>query len=139
MLPLTPETKENNVNALLNWILRLIPAVIILRVAMMKLTGNPAAVDLFTQLGMEPNGRMLIGLLEVSGVLILLTPRISAWGALLCLGILAGAIIAHTSVLGFGGMFGMLFLMASVAIACLLALLYRLRDQISFIASMFAK
>ena len=126
-------------NALLNWILRLVPAIIIARVSLMKLTGAAAAVSLFTELGMEPTGRILIGLLELTGVLLLLTPRLSAWGAILCLGVLLGAIIAHVTVLGFAGMFGMLFLMATVATTCLLILLFRLREQVGFIASMFAK
>lgn len=134
-----PDTKENNVNALLNWILRLVPAIIVGRAALMKFTGAAGAVALFTELGMEPNGRILIGLLEMGGVLVLLTPRISAWGAVLCLGVLTGAIIAHVTVLGFDGAQGTLFVMAIVAITCLLALLYRLREQIPFIASMFAK
>ena len=126
-------------NALLNWILRLVPAIIIARVSLMKLTGAAGAVSLFTELGMEPTGRILIGLLELAGVLLLLTPRLSPWGAILCLGVLLGAIIAHVTVLGFTGMAGMLFVMASVSIVCLLLLLFRLREQVGFIASMFAK
>ena len=126
-------------NALLNWILRLVPAAIIGHAAVMKLTGDPGAIAVFTAVGMEPSGRILIGLLELSGALLLLIPRISAWGALLSLGIMTGAIIAHVTELGFDGTFGTMFMMASVAIACLLILLYRLREQIAFIASMFAK
>lgn len=126
-------------NNLLNWILRLIPAVIVGRAALMKFTGAAGAVALFSDLHMEPGGRILIGVIEVISVALLLSPRLSAWGALLCLGVMTGAVLAHTTVVGFSGPLGMLFVMAIISAVASIALLYRLRHQVPFIKSMFDK
>ena len=105
----------------------------------MKLTGAAGAVKLFTNLEMEPGGRILIGVIEVISVALLLSPRLSGWGALLCLGVMAGAVLAHVTVIGFDGPLAMLFTMALVSGAASTALLYRLRHQVPFIKSMFDK
>lgn len=133
-----PQPNVSPVNNLLNWVLRLIPAVIVGRAALMKFTGDPGASTLFTNLDMEPGGRILIGVIELLSVVLLLSPRISGWGALLSLGVMVGAVIAHASVIGFNGPLGTLFVMALVAGGCSIVLLYRLRHQVPFINSMFA-
>lgn len=124
-------------NNLLNWILRLIPAIIVGRAALMKLTGDAGAVTLFTNLDMEPGGRILIGVIEVISVALLLSPRLSGWGALLCLGVMTGAVLAHVTVIGFDGPLAQLFAMALISTTALITLLYRLRHQVPFIKSMF--
>lgn len=103
----------------------------------MKFTGDAGAVTLFTNLDMEPGGRILIGVIEVISVALLLSPRLSGWGALLCLGVMTGAVIAHVTVVGFGGPLGTLFAMAIISGLALVTLLYRLRHQVPFIKSMF--
>ncbi len=118
-------------------ILRIVPAVIIGRAALMKFTGDPDAAGIFKALDMEPGGRILIGLIELVAVVLLLTSRISAWGGLLGLGVMCGAVIAHTTVIGFDDKLGILFGMALVStIACSL-LLFRLRHQVPFVHAMF--
>ena len=103
----------------------------------MKFTGAAGAVTLFTDLHMEPGGRILIGVIEVISIALLLSPRLSAWGALLCLGVMTGAVLAHVTVVGFGGPLAMLFVMAIISGCSLVVLLYRLRHQVPFINSMF--
>ena len=105
----------------------------------MKFTGAAGAVALFSDLHTEPGGRILIGVIEVISVALLLSPRLSAWGALLCLGVMTGAVLAHTTVVGFSGPLGMLFVMAIISAVASIALLYRLRHQVPFIKSMFDK
>ncbi len=124
-------------NGILDWGLRLLPALIIGRAALMKLAGDTNAVGIFTSLGMEPNGRILIGVIELVAVVLLLCPRVSAWGAFLGLGVMAGAVIAHTTVIGFDEKLGMLFAMAIASTVACTVLLYRLRQQVPFIRSMF--
>ena len=103
----------------------------------MKLSADTNAVALFKSLDMEPGGRIIIGMIELLAVVLLLSPRVSAWGAFLGLAVMSGAVIAHVTELGFNKDLGMLFGMAVVStIACAL-LLYRLRHQVPFVRSMF--
>ena len=132
-----PQPNVTPVNNILNWVLRLIPAVIVGRAALMKLTGAAEASTLFSSLDMEPGGRILIGMIELLCVALLLSPRISGWGALLALGVMVGAVIAHASVIGFDGPLGTLFAMALVAGSASIVLLYRLRHHVPFVESMF--
>ncbi len=124
-------------NDIPNLILRIVPAVIIGHAAMMKLTADPNAAAIFKALDMEPGGRILIGVIELFAVVLLLSGRVSAWGGLLGLGVMCGAVIAHTTALGFDKQLGMLFGSAVVStIACSLVL-FRLRHQVPFVQSMF--
>jgi hypothetical protein len=50
---------------------------------------------------MEPTGRFIIGTIECVSALMLLTASYAALGALFGFGMMCGAFIAHTSVLGF--------------------------------------
>ena len=127
----------SSVERLLNWVLRIVPAFIVGRAAWMKFAGAAGPVGIFEALHMEPGGRLLIGLIEALCVVLLLSPRLSAWGAILCLGVMSGAVIAHATVLGFSGAAGMLFVMALVSGAASLALIYRLRHQVPFVRNMF--
>jgi putative oxidoreductase len=131
------KSSESGTTQMLNWILRLIPAVIVGRAAWMKFDSHPDVSMMFDSLGMEPGGRFLIGVIEALCVVSLLSPRISAWGGLLCLGVMTGAIIAHTTVIGFDGTLAQLFAMALLSGGCSVAIIYRLRSQIPFIRDMF--
>jgi putative oxidoreductase len=131
------KSSESGTTQMLNWILRLIPAVIVGRAAWMKFDSHPDVSMMFDSLGMEPGGRFLIGVIEALCVVLLLSPRISAWGGLLCLGVMTGAIIAHTTVIGFDGTLAQLFAMALLSGGCSVAIIYRLRSQIPFIRDMF--
>jgi hypothetical protein len=103
----------------------------------MKFTGDPNLSMMFEKLDMEPEGRILIGLVESLCVVLLVSPRLSAWGAILCLGVMIGAVIAHTTVIGFDGSLAMLFVMALISGASSIAIIYRLRHQVPFIKTMF--
>lgn len=81
------------------WIPRLVAAAILIPVAYGKLTGSPMEVSLFTALGMEPQGRIVIGVIELTAGALIVSPQ-AATGALLAVGVMCGAIIAHITVLG---------------------------------------
>ena len=131
------KTPDNPMNTVINWVLRIVPAVIVGRAAFMKFAGGEGVTAMFETLEMEPGGRILIGIIEAICVAILLSPRISGWGAILCLGVMVGAVIAHVSVLGFTGALGQLFVMALISTVASIALIYRLRHQVPFVHDMF--
>ena len=136
-VPSEQPADETNASPLINWALRLVPAFIVGRAACMKFAGAAPALEMFEALHMEPGGRLLIAVIEALCVVLLLSPRLSGWGAILCLGVMSGAVIAHVTVLGFSGASGMLFVMALVSGVASVALLYRLRHQVPFIRNMF--
>ncbi|MBY0462831.1 MAG: DoxX family protein [Alphaproteobacteria bacterium] len=85
---------------LLVWALRLIAAGIMLQTLFFKFTAAPESVYIFSKLGMEPWGRIGIGIAELVSVILLLIPRTTPIGALMALGIMAGALVAHVTMLG---------------------------------------
>jgi uncharacterized membrane protein YphA (DoxX/SURF4 family) len=82
------------------WILRLLAAVILLQTLYFKFTADPQSVHLFTILGMEPYGRIGIGVLELIASLLILYPRTTGYGAVLGVGLMAGALFFHLTKLG---------------------------------------
>ncbi len=86
---------------LLIGLLQIVAAVILLWAAVSKFSATAGNVFIFTELGMEPTGRIIIGLIEATAALMLMTKNYPAMGALLGIGVLCGAVIAHVSILGF--------------------------------------
>ncbi|MEO5595194.1 MAG: DoxX family protein [Chitinophagaceae bacterium] len=114
-----------------SWILRLIAAYIMLQTLYFKFTAHPQSVALFTQLGMEPWGRIGTGVFELIASILILYPRTTGWGAALGTGLMAGAMFFHITKLGlkFDGDYG-LFTMAVIAFICCAVLLIIYRKQI---------
>jgi len=75
-------------------------ALILLQTLYFKFTAAPESVYIFSQLGLEPYGRIGTGVLELIIALMLLVKRFSLFGALLGLGVISGAIFSHIFVLG---------------------------------------
>ena len=115
---------------LLLWALRLVAAYIMLQTLYFKFTGHEQSVRLFTQLGMEPQGRIVTGVFELIASILILYPRTTGYGATLGMGLMAGAIFFHVTKLGldFDGDY-LLFIYAVVAfLSCLiLAVYYRMQ------------
>ena len=113
------------------WVLRLLAAIILLQTLYFKFTGQPESVQLFTELGMEPWGRIATGIFELIASILILYPRTTGWGAFLGLGLMAGAIFFHLTILGikFGGDY-ILFLYAVIVFVCCLVLLFIHRHQL---------
>ena len=84
----------------LSWTLRIVAAVIMLQTLYFKFTAAPESVYIFTTIGLEPFGRIGIGVMElIASALILFTPTL-VWGALLAMGLMSGAIFFHITKLG---------------------------------------
>tara|TARA_B100001123_G_scaffold389167_1_gene465688 strand:- start:1003 stop:1389 length:387 start_codon:yes stop_codon:yes gene_type:complete len=119
------------------WILVIVPVTIMGQAAYFKWNGEPEIIENFKKLGMEPEGRGLIAIIELICVVLLLFPRLSIYGAILCLGIMVGAIIAHTTVIGFAEDRWQWFLWGLLSGVCCCGVIYMRRDQVPLIRSMF--
>jgi len=89
-----------NVRNLSHWILRLVPAIILLQTLYFKFSAHPQSVKLFTEIGMEPYGRIGTGILEGIAAILILIPRFTAYGAILGLMMMTGALYFHLTKLG---------------------------------------
>jgi len=87
------------VNVLL-WILQIGAAGMFLMVGFLKLSGAAQLVGLFEAIGLGQWLRYLTGTLEVVGAILLLIPRTSGLGALLLVGVMAGAVMTHVFIVG---------------------------------------
>ena len=81
-------------------ILRIIVALILIQTLRFKFTAHPDSVYIFEQVGLEPYGRIGIGVLELIAGILLLIPKTVCIGASLTLGIIGGAILMHLTQLG---------------------------------------
>lgn len=89
-----------NLKHIIYWILRLVAAIIMLQTLFFKFAAAPESVYIFSTLGMEPWGRIGIGVLELIASLLLLIPRTTGFGAALGAGLMAGALFFHITKLG---------------------------------------
>ncbi|WP_460219204.1 DoxX family membrane protein [Psychroserpens sp. MEBiC05023] len=116
-------------------ILRIIVAVILIQTLRFKFTAHPDSVYIFTKVGLEPFGRIGIGVAELIAGLLLLF-RKTAWsGAALTIGIIGGAIMMHLTQLGIeiNGDSGVLFYTALVTFILSAIILYIYRKDIPYI------
>jgi uncharacterized membrane protein YphA (DoxX/SURF4 family) len=90
-------TKQKNMGI---WLVKLIAAVILLQTLFFKFSAAPVSVYIFSELGLEPWGRIGIGVLELIASILLLIPRTTQYGAILGLGLMSGAIFSHFTKLG---------------------------------------
>jgi uncharacterized membrane protein YphA (DoxX/SURF4 family) len=113
------------------WILRLAAAYIMIQTLYFKFTGHEQSIRLFTELGMEPWGRIGTGIFELIASVLILYPRTTGFGAALGMGLMGGAIFFHVTKLGlkFDGDYG-LFTLAVVAFVCCAILFLIYRNQV---------
>src|SRR5262249_47109783 len=117
-----------------SWALRSIAAVILLQTLFFKFTGAKESIYIFSTLGMEPWGRIGIGVVELIASLLILLPSTVAFGALLSLGVISGAIFFHLTRLGITlplvDDHGELFALAVVVFVCTAAVLFLHRQEL---------
>jgi uncharacterized membrane protein YphA (DoxX/SURF4 family) len=104
---------------ILIWILKLIAAVIMIQTLYFKFTGHEQSVRLFTEIGMEPWGRIGTGVMELIASILLLVPATTGIGALLGMGLMSGAMFFHFTKIGldFDGDY-VLFAYAVITFVC---------------------
>jgi len=117
---------------IINWGLRLIAAVIMLQTLFFKFSAAPESVYIFSRLGMEPWGRIGTGVAELIASILILVPATTAFGAILGLAVISGALFFHLTTLGIvvqdDG--GQLFIYALLVFASCLALASIYRRQV---------
>jgi len=122
---------------IVSWIARIASALILLQTLFFKFTAAPESVYIFTKVGAEPWGRIGSGVMELIAAILLLTPRWGWAGAILALGLMAGAVLSHLTVLGIDvqGDGGLLFGLAITVLVASGVVLFIHRSQIPVIGS----
>lgn len=123
----------------LDWILRLVPALILLQTLFFKFTAAPESVYIFSTLGAEPIGRIGSGIIELIAGICLIYRPLAGVGGLLAAGTMAGALLSHLTILGIEvmGDGGQLFVMALVTFACSIVVAWQYRKTIPVIGRYF--
>lgn len=126
---------------MLNFICRILVALILLSTLGFKFSAAEESVYIFTTLGMEPWGRIGSGILELIACILLFIPRTKWLGATLSIAAMLGALVAHLSRLGIEvqGDGGYLFAEASAALILSLVVLWMERRNIPVISTLFPK
>lgn len=118
----------------LDWLLRIVVAVILLQTLFFKFSGAKESVYIFSTLGAEPWGRVGSGVVELIASVLILMPRTVVLGAILSLGTISGALFAHVTKLGIAlpavGDRGELFALALVVFVLSFVILLLHRNQI---------
>ena len=114
---------------------RIIAAAIMLQTLYFKFTAHPESVYIFSTLGIEPFGRIGSGIAELIASILLLIPTTAWMGAIMGLGVMAGAIVSHLTVLGIDvrNDGGQLFYMALITFGCCLVVVIYERAKIIII------
>ncbi|MEM8835578.1 MAG: DoxX family protein [Planctomycetota bacterium] len=96
-LPLATSSKKINMTA---WTAQIIAAGILTAMGWLpKLTGDPLSVALSEKIGGDPV-RLLVGVSELVGVVLLLVPITAPIGGVFAVGLMFGAIASHLGPLG---------------------------------------
>lgn len=116
----------------ISWAAQIIAAIILAQTLFFKFSGATESVALFTKLGVEPFGRYSAGVMELVTVILLLNARWAWMGAILGIGTMSGAILAHLTVLGIesAGDGGYLFFLALITLTCCLTVAYIRKSDI---------
>lgn len=116
---------------ILSLLLRVVVAVIFLQTLYYKFTAHPDSVHIFSEMGLEPYGRIGLGIVELITSILILLPMTKNMGILISLGVIGGAIFSHFLVLGVQveGDGGGLFTLAIVVLLCCIALLFIHKDE----------
>jgi uncharacterized membrane protein YphA (DoxX/SURF4 family) len=116
---------------LIIWVLRIVAALILIQTLYFKFSAHPQSVELFTEIGMEPWGRIGTGVLELIASLLILYPRTTGYGSVLGMGLMAGAIYFHLTRIGiyFDGD-PLLFIYAVTVFVCCSFLAFFFRSQL---------
>ena len=117
---------------IISWITAIISSLIMLQTLYFKFTAANESVYIFTQLGLEPFGRIGIGVAELVASILLILPRSRFLGALISVGLMIGAVIGHLTKLGIEVMNdgGYLFALCLIVLTSSFICLYLERKQL---------
>lgn len=117
--------------------LQIIVAVILIQTLRFKFLAHPDSVFIFSQAGLEPEGRYIIGFLELIAAFLIIFPRTVWLGAGLTLGVISGAIFLHLTKIGIDvqGDGGALFYTAILVFVLSAIILWHERKHIPIIGN----
>jgi len=120
--------------------LRVLIAVILIQTLRFKFAAHPDSVYIFSKVGLEPVGRIGIGVLELIAGILLLIPKTVWVGAGLTIGIIGGAIMMHLTQLGIeiNGDSGVLFYTAVFVFIASSVILWNYKKDIPVIGNKFS-
>jgi hypothetical protein len=121
-------------------LVRLMVAGILLQTLFFKFTAAEESVYIFTTLGIEPVGRIGSGVAELIAAVLVLLPSTIGIGAALALGVIAGALMSHLTILGIEikGDGGTLFYLALVVFIGSACLAWKHRKEIPVVKNFFS-
>jgi hypothetical protein len=128
--------------SIFSWILKIAIAAIFVQTLYFKFTAHPDSVYIFSKLGVEPYGRIGLGIAELITAILILLPRTFIIGLFLSFGIICGAIFSHLLVIGteIKGDSGGLFTLALIVFFSCLVLFFISRNEIMlFLKNMTGK
>ena len=106
------------------WVLQVLLALIFFTAAITKIVGVPMMVDTFERIGVGQWFRFLVAAVEIVGAIMMLVPTFNVIGAAILAATMAGAIVAHLSVLTTS------FIPALILLVLLLSILWLRRSQV---------
>ncbi len=110
---------------------RYLSALILIQTLFFKFSASAESVYIFTTVGMEPWGRIAVGIAELVAALLLIYRPLSWVGALLSMGLMAGAVLMHLLLIGIEVMNdgGELFILALIVLTLCTYLFYSERAE----------
>lgn len=129
-----------------SWLTQLLVAGILLQTLFFKFTGAEESVYIFSAVGrflhiagVEPWGRIGSGVIELVASVLLLAPSTASIGAIVAMGVMAGAIASHVVILGIEvmGDGGLLFGLALIVFVGSAIVLILRRSQIPVVGRLF--
>jgi putative oxidoreductase len=111
---------------------RLVAAFIMMQTLYFKFTAAEESVFIFTTIGMEPWGRIGVGILELIASLLILIPSTVWAGSMLAFGLMIGAMGMHLTLLGIEvkGDGGQLFIYALIVALCAAYCYWKSKSQV---------
>src|SRR5271170_4986211 len=100
--------KLSRTQSVISWILQIVVAVILFQTLFFKFSASKESVYIFSKLGIEPVGRIGSGIAELIASILLLTPSLTVYGAILALG--DGGLLFGLALVVFFGSLGILIL-----------------------------
>lgn len=119
----------------ISFILRIIVAIILIQTLRFKFAGHEDSIYIFETVGLEPVGRIGIGIVELIAGILILIPKTVWIGATLTLGVIGGAILMHLTQIGIevNNDGGVLFATAILTFILAAIILYMYKKDIPFI------
>jgi putative oxidoreductase len=112
-------TTMNRAATIAAWVLQVLLGAAIAGGGLLKLSGDPAMVEMFDDIGAGQWLRLVVGLLEVAGGVGLFVPRVRALAALCLLVLLLGATVTNVTVLNTSSVVSLVLAVLALAIVLL--------------------